>query len=179
MKKVRIMACFWAILSLLFAAASIGVVVLGRSTAPVLLEAPEEASLQVEKLMDAVCDGDFAVANTLLYGAPNVGTDCVSADSVGAMIWEAYVESLDYELVGGLYATDAGIAQKVKLIHMELDTVTAQLGQRARALLKEAVESAEEVSQLYDENNEYQDALVTDVLREAARQALEEAVRYT
>lgn len=178
MKKIRIAACFWALLSLLFAAAAIGVVVSCRDAEPVLLEVPEEAALQAEKLMESLCGGDFAEAQTLLYGTPDLGADRDPTDAVGAMVWEAYVRSLDYELVGELYATDAGIAQKVKFIHMELDTVTAQLGRRARALLNEAMASAEDVSQLYDENNEYREALVMDVLREAARQALEEDVRY-
>lgn len=178
MKKIRIAACFWALLSLLFAAAAIGVVVYCRDAEPVLLEVPEEAALQAEKLMESLCGGNFAEAQTLLYGTPDLGADRDPTDAVGAMVWEAYVRSLDYELVGELYATDAGIAQKVKFIHMELDTVTAQLGRRARALLNEAMASAEDVSQLYDENNEYREALVMDVLREAARQALEEDVRY-
>lgn len=179
MKKIRITVCFWAILSLCFAAAAVGTVAYCRDAEPVLLEAPEEASLQTEKLMKAVCDGDFTAAKALLYGVPTVGTDPVSADSVGAMIWDAYVQSLDYELMGGLYATDAGLAQKVKFIHMELDTVTAQLGHRARTLLNETVAAAEDVAELYDENNQYREELVMGILQEAARQALEEDVRYT
>ena len=178
-KTGRFMVILWALLALFFAAAAVGAVVYGRTAAPALLEAPAEASVQVEKLMEAVCAGDFAGAKSFLSGIQTAQAQGVPADPVAAMIWDAYVGNLDYALAGDLYATDTGLAQDVKLIHMELDTATAQLGRRARELLKEAVASAEDVSQLYDENNEYREELVADILRAAVRQALEEDVRYT
>ena len=129
--------------------------------------------------MEAVCSGDFERAETMLYGRPKLGVDRQPADVAGTMIWNAYVNSLDYELVGELYATDHGLAQDVKIIFMELPTVTANLSTRTHQLLNEAIAAAEDVSEVYDEKNEYREDLVMDILHRAVAQALEEDVRYS
>lgn len=179
MKGSRLIAAFCGLLAVLCTAGAIGVAAFCRDADPVLLDAPEEAVQQVVKLMDAVCDGNFSEAQTLLYGSWDLGADREPADPVGRILWEAYVDSLDYELSGGLYATKTGIAQNVKLIYLELPALTENLGSRSRALLQEAMDSAEDVSQLYDANNGYREELVMAILEEAARQAVEEDRRYT
>ena len=62
---------------------------------------------------------------------------------------------------------------------MELDTVTRNLGSRARTLLEQAVEAARDTSELYDEDNAYREELVRGILEEAVSQALEEDRLYT
>jgi hypothetical protein len=62
---------------------------------------------------------------------------------------------------------------------MELPTVTANLSTRTHQLLNEAIAAAEDVSELYDEKNEYREDLVMDILHRAVTQALEEDVRYS
>lgn len=177
--KKRIGPCFFAFLAAFFTAAALGTAAFCRDNPPVLLSVPEAAALRAEELMDAVCDGDFSGAEAMLYGTPDLGADRLPSDSIGAMVWNAYLQSLDYRFVGEFYATDAGIAVDVKLISLEMESVLKNLGTRSRKLLKDAVASAENVSDLYDENNEYREDLMMEILQEAARQALEEDVRYT
>lgn len=172
-------SCFFTLLAALFTAAAVCAAFFCRDQKPVLLSEQEEAVQLAQKLMDAVCEGDFSRAETMLYGTAELGADRIPEDPIGAMVWSAYLSSLDYELVGELYTTQTGIAQDVKLISMELATATEHLGSRARELLNEAVRSAEDVSELYDETNAYREELVMAILQEAARQALEEDVRYT
>lgn len=179
MKKFGKWSVVWFCLACFFSAAVLWIVFACRSAQPRLIRMPQEAARQAEQLMEAVCCGDFAQAETLLHGAVDLGADRQPGDAVGCMIWEKYVESLDYSLVGDCYATDKGLAQKVKLISMELDSVTRNLGSRAKAMLQQRIEAAEDVSELYDETNAYRADLVMDVLQEAVRQALEEDVRYT
>lgn len=179
MKGSRLIAAVCGLLAVLCAAGAIGVAALCRDTDPVLLDPPEEAVQQVVALMDAICDGNFSEAQTLLYGSWDLGASREPADQVGRLLWEAYVDSLDYELSGELYATETGIAQDVKLIYLELPALTQKLGSRSRALLQETMDSAEDVSQLYDESNGYREDLVMGILQEAACQAVEEDRRYT
>ena len=178
MKKTGKLSYLFGLLALLFAVAAIGAAVSFRDTGPVLLVVPEEAQACAEQLMEAACEGDFSRAEQMLYGAPDLGADGMPEDPVDAMIWQACLDSLDYRLVGDVYATDRGLAQDVKLIGMELDAVTAHLDSRARELLDRAMETAEDVSELYNEKNEYREDLVGDILMESARQALEVDVRY-
>ena len=179
MKRCRLASVFFGLLAVLFGASAVYLAVSFRDASPVLIAAPEAAVQRAEDVMDALCDGDFDRAQTMLYGNPDLGTDREPAGAVGAMIWEAYVDSLDYELVGPCFASQTGLAQKVKIISLELSSVTDQLGTRARALLNGALEQAEDVSEIYDENNEYREDLVAEFLEEAARQALEEDARYS
>jgi len=177
--KKKFTACFFGLLAVVFAASALVLALHFREASPVLVSAPPEALQRAEDVMEALCSGDFAGAETLLYGNPDLGTDREPADPVGAMIWRAYLESLDYELVGACYASDAGLAQNVKIISMELSSVTQRLGERTQALLSQRLENAEDVSEIYDENNEYRSDLVQEVLLEAAALALEEDTRYS
>lgn len=178
MGKKSITTFLFAVLTVLFASAALMIACFCRNNKPALIKMPQTASSQVELLMDAVCEGDYDAVQALLHQQPELGADQEPKTLIGQLFWNAYVQSLDYELAGLPYATDTGLVQDIKIISMELSTATEHLGERARTLLGEAVEQAEEASQLYDENNEYRESLVMDVLEQAVHQALEEDVRY-
>lgn len=146
---------------------------------PVLLAPVEEAEAQAQALMDAVAKGDYNAAEALILGNPKLGVDREAADTVGVMIWEAFVESYSYELVGESYATDSGIAQNVKVSYLNMDSVTANLRERSQVLLEERVAQAEDVDEIYDENNDYKEEFVMEVLKEAVEDALAEDAQMT
>lgn len=179
MRKGRLFAVLCALLASFFAAAALSAAVYCRNRTPILLYAPEEAVEQARNFMEAVCAGDFAGAQTMLYGSWDLGAAGEPSDPVAGILWDAYVDSLDYELVGELYATRNGLAQNVKLVYLELPALTENLGSRSRALLEKAVETAEDVSQIYDKNNGYREDLVMDILGQAACEAVEADRRYT
>ena len=100
MKKTGLCTCLFGLLALLFTAAAVGVVIHFRDAGPVLLDVPQEASARVEQLMEAVCAGDFQEAETMLWGTTDLGTESLPEDSIMAMIWQAYLDTLDYRLMG-------------------------------------------------------------------------------
>ena len=169
------------VLSLIFAiigiAAALMAVKLGLSNKdadPVLLMPPEEAKHQVTGMMDAVCQGDYAAASTYLKGQPDLGVDRDPSDPVGILIWDAFCDSMEYELVGECYATEEGLAQNLTISCMDVTSVTAVLKERAQTLLEQRVEEAENFNEVYDENLQYREEFVMDVLYDAAEQALKE-----
>lgn len=176
MKYVRVML---GILAAVIAAGAVWLTMQCRGQLPILLSAPEEAQQQAEATVRALCTGEYADAEKRLYGMPDLGADTQPEDKVNRMIWKAYRSSLDYQMVDSVYATQQGLAQKVKIISMELPSATEKLGQRAQVLLQQRVENARDVSEIYDADNTYRDAFVADILEDAVRQALEEDVRYT
>lgn len=177
MRKCAMRTVF-GILAAAVAAGAVFAAITCRDKDPVLLHAPEEARARVVEMMDAICDGDFYAAANAMYGRPDLGVAQEPEDAVNRAFWRAFVASLDYELVGELYATDSGIAQDVKIISLELDTATEKLGQRATALLQQGVEQAADPSEIYDETNGYKASFVEGVMNQAAEEALEEDVRY-
>lgn len=146
---------------------------------PMLLAPVEEAEAQAEALMEAVAKGDYATAGTLILGNPKLGVDRDPADKAGIMIWEAFVESYRYEMIGESFATDSGIAQKVQVTYLDISSVTKNLKERSQLLLEERVGQAENVDDIYDENNNYREDFVMDVLHDAVVDALAEDAEMT
>ena len=169
------------ILSVIFIFVGIGAAIMAvnlgmsnKDADPVLLVPPEAATQQVTGLMDAVCSGDFNAASTYLQGQPNLGVDREATDEVGVLIWEAFCDSMSYELVGQCYATEAGLSQNVTLTCMDVTSVTAVLKERSQALLEQRVEEAENLEDVYDDKLQYREDFVMDVLYDAAVIALKE-----
>lgn len=143
-----------------------------RQEKPILLEQPEAAIAQVTGMMDAVCEGDYDNASTYLLGTPSLGVAEKPENIVGAMLWDAFLDSTEYQLTGDCYTTDVGVAQNISFTYLDTASVTANLRQRAEELLNRRVEEAEDVSEIYDENNDYKEEIVIEALQEAVEAAL-------
>lgn len=141
---------------------------------PILLTAPHNARNKAAAMMDAVCCGDYDVVSQSILGTPDLGLDKAPEGEVAAMLWDAYLGSMSYELVGESYATENGVAQKVVFTSLSLDDVTAGWNQRAQELLEQRVQAAENTSDIYDENYEYREDFIMDVLQDAAVASLED-----
>lgn len=174
MKKIKLFSGFFGLLGACAAAAGIYLAFSSMHASPVLLTPPEAAREQVEIVLDAVCAGDYAAAGREMYGTPDLGVDRDAADEVGILIWNAFVDSLSYELEGDCYATDSGVAQDVTITCLDIDSVTANLRERSQTLLEQRVANAEDTAEVYAEGGEYREDVVMAVLYEAAQQALEE-----
>jgi len=141
---------------------------------PMLLTPPDVARSKVIMLMNAVSDGNYEEASQAIYGTPSLGVDREAADPVGILIWDAFESSISYELLGDCYTTDRGLAQDIAVTCLDVNSVTERLRERSQALLEQRVAEAEDVSEIYDENNEYREDFVMDVLYDAVIDALEE-----
>lgn len=174
MKFRKVLSALCALIGLSAAAAGIYFGLTARDSMPVLLTPPTEATNRVTGMMDAICDGDYTQASTYILGNPGLGVDREASDQVGVLIWNSFIDSLSYQLDGACYATDDGLAQNVTLTCLDVTSVTANLRERSQTLLEQRVQAAEDTSEIYDENNEYREDFVLDVLYDAAGQALQE-----
>ena len=170
----KILSVIFIIIGLAAAAATVYLGMSNQDADPVLLAPPEEATHQVVGLMEAVCAGDFDAASTYLQGNPNLGVDREATDEVGVLIWQAFCDSMSYELVGECFATEEGLSQKVTLTCMDVTSVTAVLKDRSQALLEKRVAEAENLEDVYDDKLQYREDFVMEVLYDAAVAALKE-----
>lgn len=175
----KILSLIFVIIGIAAAVFAVNLSLDNKDADPVLVSPPEEAKLQVVGLMDAVCAADFAKASTYLQGQPELGVDRDATDPVGVLIWEALCESMSYELVGECYATEEGLAQNLTVSYMDITSVTATLKQRSEALLEQRVAEAEDIYDVYDENMQYREDVVMEVLYAAAQDALAEDATTT
>ena len=166
-----------AILCLAGLAVAAGTVQIGmeyKEAIPILLKPAEEAQSRAATLMDAVCDGDYVTAGSMILGNPNLGVDREVTDPAGALIWNALAESMSYEFVGECYTTESGLAQSIRVSYLDLGSVTKDLKTRAQTLLENRVQNAEDITDVYDENNEYREDVVMEVLYDAVEEALQQ-----
>lgn len=178
---MKISKVFAGLFGLLGAALGVGTVLLclgGLNREPVLLEEPSQAVSRVESLFQAFCDDDYAAASNLIYGNPDLGDSSPDSGTITTMIWDAFVDSLGYELTGDCYPTQNGLAQKVNISYLDITSVTDGLQGRSRVLLQQRVAEAEDVDQIYDENNDYRQDFVDAVVTDATRDALVQDARY-
>ena len=176
----RVQSIFSIVLSVLFAFAGIAVSALVihlcnayHDKDPILLTPPDAANVQLTAMMDAVCDGDFKLASSYILDSPELGVQ-EPADALGVILWDALLDTMEYDLTGQCYTTDMGLAQDLTFTYLDPTSVTANLRTRSQTLLEQRVAEAEDVAEIYDENNNYREDFVMDILFEAAQDALRE-----
>lgn len=170
----KLLSLIFAMIGIAAAIAAVNLSMANKEADPVMLVPPEEAKLQVVGMMDALCDADFAKASTYMLGQPDLGVNREPSDPVGVLIWNAFLDSMSYETVGDCYGTEQGLAQNVTFSCMDITSVTAVLKDRSWALLETRVAEADDPDDIYDENMQYREDVVLDVLYDAAAAALNE-----
>ena len=174
MKIAKFFSGLFAIVGTVLMVGTIGLCLICLDRKTELVETPAGAVSCAEALQSAVCDGDYPAVSRLLYGQPEFGVDRKPSTEAGIMIWDAFTGSLTFSFQGDFYATDSGIARDAVIAAMDISSVTAALNRQAHSLLTARVEAATEMEQLYDENNNFREELVADVIQEAVVRALAE-----
>lgn len=173
----KILAVILALVGICAATAAVYLSMNYLNAKPMLLTPPDVARSKVIMLMNAVSDGNYEEASQAIYGTPSLGAEREAATEVGVLIWEAFQDSFSYELVGECYTTEQGLAQNVVVTCLDMTSVTEQLRGRSQPMLEQRVAEAQNMADIYDENNEYREDFVMDVLYDAASDALEENTR--
>lgn len=177
--RIRILPLIFGLLGVLTAAAAVTAALRSLNAPPYLLEAPESASDCADNLMQCICQGDYLQAEQYLQGTPDLELNRSPEDPVGVLIWDAYTSSSSYTLIGGLYATETGLAQDVRFEALDLDAVMKSMDTLAKELFTAGIESAEDTSSVYDKEGNYREDFIQDTLLSAARQALADNSQMT
>lgn len=174
----KFVAWLFGFAALALAGAAVAAVVLMRDAPPVMAEYPAAAQETAERFMAAICAGEFGEAQTMLLGQPELGADWTPTQKVGAQIWTSIIDSSDYMMQGECYPVEGGVAQNVTFLCLEISSVTENLGVRTERMLEERVAQAENAADIYDEQNNYREELIFEILEEVMEQALWEDSRY-
>lgn len=179
MKQRRFLEIFFGGLGLAMAVLTVFLSFHFLDSDPIMVKAPDTADECVDGFFGAVCSGDYGAAGQYLYGGAELTSGAESDSETGKLLWSAFVDSLEYEKLGPCYSCSTGVAVDVRLRCLDLDSVTAQLKKRSGDILEARVAAAEDISEIYDSENNYREPFVMDVLREAVEQALREDARTT
>ena len=178
-RKTGLIPGFFGLLGISFAILGIFLALTNTNSEPVLVKQPQAAMNQVQTMLDALCEGDYETVSGCLYGTPDLGLDRVPQDAVGQLFWQALADSYTYELRGDFHATESGVSVNATIQALDLDSVTANLRQRAQDMLEKKIDQAENTSEIYDANHEYREDFVMGALYDAALAALEEDAATT
>lgn len=177
MKIAKFFAGIFGAVGAVLLAGSIGLCLLSLD-APVRMTEPPAGAVECsEKLADAISQRDYAAVGGCLYGQPDLGMEGAIEETMVFEIWNVFENSLSFSFKGDCYAQDSGIYRDAAVTYLEVASVTENLQTRAHALLTEKVEAATDMAELYDENNEFREDLVIQVLYEALDQACAEDAR--
>ena len=177
MKQSKGLSSFFGVLGVLAVAVGIFLSFFFMNASPVLLAQPQAAMDQAVRLLDAVCAERMDIASELLYETPDIGADREPADAVGCLLWDAYIDSISYEVKSECYATDSGVALDVTITALDLNSVTSTLRERSQIKLEQRVAAAEDADEIYDEKGDYLEEFVMDVLYDSAVDALAQDAR--
>ncbi len=103
-----------------------------------LLSIPDGAKECAGDVVDALSQGDFSAVERRIYGLTESSDSWTPSDEAGALIWQAYLDSVTCESAGYGYATQTGLAWNVTVSTLDLAKVT----EHARSILAE--QAAEE-----------------------------------
>lgn len=143
-----------------------------RNATPKLFGKAEGAEKCARAMMDCISRGDYAGASAYLYGTPSLGIGDQRETPAAECVWDAFVSSMECRSRGSCYATDAGVAMDFTVSGLDIPSLTQELKQRSAAVLEARVEAAENMSQVYDSNQQYREDFIQSVLEEAAREAV-------
>ena len=135
-------------------------------------ELPREAVSCCEEFVQALNDGDLEAAARLMYGQPDLGVGTVSANVESAVLWDAFCSSIAVEPVGDWTVEQGCLVRNVSITNLDVSTVLGKIPERVQPLLDQRIAAAENLAEIYDENNDFREDLVEEVLHQALQQSL-------
>ena len=172
MRNNKAASWIFGVLAVVLAVSALLICLTQRNAAPKLFGKAEGAEKCARGMMECISRGDYAGASAYLYGTPSLGIGDQRETPAAECVWDAFVSSMECRSRGSCYATDAGVAMDFTVSGLDIPSLTQELKQRAAAVLEARVEAAEDMSQVYDSNQQYREDFAQSVLEEAAREAV-------
>ena len=172
MKIARFFAIIFACIGTVLLMGSMGFFLLNRDAEVRVTELPGEAVTTAEEFVQALNDGDLETAAGLMYGQPDLGTAGTPESKESAALWEEFRSSIAVELTGEWAVEQSALVRTAEVSCLDVSTVLGKFPERVQALLDQKIAAAEDLAEIYDEQNEFREDLVNGILEEALQQAL-------
>ena len=172
MKIARFFAYVFACIGILLLIGSMGFFLLNRNADVRVLELPREAVSCSEDFARALNDGDLEAAAQYVYGQPDRGVDTVPENPESALLWEAFVNSISFEVPGNCYIEQNTLLRRGSITTLDISSVIGKLRESVQSLLDQRIASAQSLEEIYDAQNQFREDLVTQILDQALQQAL-------
>lgn len=180
MKFGKMLAPIFAVLGLVLMAASVGLCLSSLDAQP-KGDVPQEAVSCAAKTLLAISEGDLATAAEQMYGQPDLGVgEDLTAEA--AAVWEIFCKGITCTVsnaASDYYVSGSGFAVDTVLTVPKIASITDTLKDHARERMNARIAAAEEMADIYDDDHEFRQELVEEVLAEAMTLALSEEPETT
>lgn len=172
MKIARFFAVIFGCIGIVLLIGSMAFFLWNQDASARIVNLPQQAVSCSDAFAQALNAGDLEAAAQLMYGQPDLGVSQVPGDPETALLWESFCKTMTFEYSGKCYVEHTDLVQKGSITTLDVTSVTGKLSDRVQSLMNQRIASAEDLTQIYDEDNNYRETLVREVLEEALRQAL-------
>ena len=172
MKVARFFAIIFACIGVLLLIGSMGFLLWNRNAPVRIAELPQEAVSVSEQFVQALNAGDLEAAAKWMYGQPDLGTGAVPEEPESRLLWEAFCGSLTVEPAGQWVVEQSALVRTLRITNLDISAILGKLPEFTQSLLDQRIAAAENLSDIYDEKNEFREELVNQVLEEALQQVL-------
>ncbi len=177
MKIARFFAVLFGILGVFLLIGSMGFFLLNKNGDVTVQQLPQGAVSCSDVFAQALNAGDLEAAAQCMYGQPDLGIGSGSGDSQSALVWEAFCSSISFAFSGNCYAADTGLARNGSITTLDVSSVLEKLPERTQSLMNQKIAAAQDLAEIYDEENNFREELVTEILQTALQQALAQDAR--
>lgn len=172
MKSARFFAYIFACIGLILLIGSMGFFLLNRNANVRIREIPQGAVSCCDGFSQALNEGDLEGASRLIYGQPDFGVDVLPGQPESAALWDAFLGSIAVDFVGNWSVEQSTLVRTGTVTTLDVSGVLEKLPQRVQALMNQKIASAENLADIYDENNNFRAELTEAILQEALQQAM-------
>lgn len=138
---------------------------------PLLLYPSEDAVDLTEAFTNTLRSGDLDTAGSLLLGQPRLTFEPLPEPSIEALLWTAYIQSLQFTFQDGLSPDNTGCCRSVTVTGLDIPALMQQLKEEAPELLaQEAALIGEDLA--FGEDNHYRQDFVMEVLYRSVQERL-------
>lgn len=171
MKTIKRPVMLWGLAGVILSLCTLVAIIFGMTSSPALLVDSAAVNATAEYTLGCFRGGDYEALEAQLYGNPDLGTYPEDANTPEGMIWKAYRESLNYQVLGECFPSGNGLALTLRVQHLDIPAVTQSLQDMVPELLEQTA-AEKDKTEVYDENRQYREAFLAEVLAAATAQSL-------
>lgn len=172
MKIARFFAYVFACIGVLLLVGSMVFFLWNRDADVRVAQLPREAVSASEDFVRVLNDGDLEAAAQRMYGQPDLGIGGDMETPESSLLWEAFCSSIVLEMTGEWEVEQSALVRTGTVTYLDVSAVLEKLPERVQTLLDQKIAAAEDLSEIYDEQNEFRKELVDEILEKALQQAL-------
>lgn len=137
MKNLKKPVILWGLAGLILSLCTLVITLVGLLSEPVVRVDTEAVVSAAEQTLDCARTGDFEALQKLLAGAPDLGPAPENTGDTKSILWQAYLESLEYQFSDQCHAEGDIITLDMQLTCLDIPAVIAKLQETVPTILVE------------------------------------------